>query len=72
MGLFKKTATKPREKEVSTVPTANTLQHEEKGRPEPRDDHEYPSGLKFVLLMTSIFIAMFLVALVCSPSHTPQ
>lgn len=29
-------------------------------------DIEYPSGLKLVLLMSSIFISMFLVALVCS------
>ncbi|THC90526.1 hypothetical protein EYZ11_010010 [Aspergillus tanneri] len=28
------------------------------------DDHKYPSGLRLVLLMISLYVAMFLVALV--------
>lgn len=28
---------------------------------------EYPTGLKLALLMTSIFVGMFLVSLVCQP-----
>ncbi|PWY85816.1 MFS general substrate transporter [Aspergillus sclerotioniger CBS 115572] len=44
------------------------LQGHEKGDiskvpPEPSDEHEYPSGLRLGLLMTSLYIAMFLVAL---------
>lgn len=29
------------------------------------DDHIYPSGLRLALILTSIYIGMFLVALVC-------
>ena len=32
-------------------------------------NYEYPKGLKLVLLMTSIYICMFLVALVRSKQH---
>lgn len=35
---------------------------------EEEDNFVYPSGLKFALLMTSIYITMFLVALVCIKS----
>lgn len=51
------------------------LQEQEKGEVsmaslEPPDGHEYPTGLGFVLLMISLYIAMFLVALVQSKAHT--
>lgn len=50
-------------------------QEQEKGEismtpPEAPDDHEYPTGLRLVLLMISLYIAMFLVALVQSNAHT--
>lgn len=35
--------------------------------PEAPDDHVYPTGAKLTLLMISLYIAMFLVALVVSP-----
>lgn len=41
------------------------LPQEDKKSQGERADHVYPSGLKFVLVMVSIYIAMFLVALVC-------
>ncbi|OKL59349.1 hypothetical protein UA08_05232 [Talaromyces atroroseus] len=34
-----------------------------KASPNTADDHEYPSGLRFALLMVSLYISMFLVAL---------
>lgn len=39
--------------------------------PEPGNDFVYPSGMKLVLLMTSIFIGMFLVALVSGKQPSP-
>jgi hypothetical protein len=53
---------------MSTSST-NHPQEQEKGEismtpPEAPDDHEYPTGLRFALLMISLYIAMFLVALV--------
>jgi hypothetical protein len=39
--------------------------------PEAPDDHEYPMGLRLALLMTSLYIGMFLVVLVqFECSHT--
>lgn len=37
---------------------------EKKTEPSDKSDFVYPSGLRLALLMTSIFISMFLVALV--------
>lgn len=73
MGLFK--SDKPPqlgEKEISMAPPDNPTQQGEKEISDTPDDHEYPSGLRLVLLITSIFIAMFLVALVRPKLHTPQ
>lgn len=40
--------------------------------PDTPDDYEYPSGLRFALLMISLYISMFLVALVGSKLYTPK
>lgn len=39
--------------------------------PSAPDDFVYPTGLRFALLMTSVFVGMFLVALVRSKEQTP-
>jgi len=33
------------------------------------EEIEYPSGMKVALIMVSLYLAMFLVALVCTPNH---
>jgi hypothetical protein len=38
---------------------------------EPEDDFVYTKGLKLALLMLSIFLSMFLVALVCPKPTVP-
>ncbi|TVY41272.1 Efflux pump [Lachnellula occidentalis] len=47
----------------SSAPIASDLEAKEQDIKPVQSDHVYPSGLKLALLMTSIFIGMFLVAL---------
>ena len=71
--LFKNKEKVPQENDVS--PPA-PMDAEPKAKDQDlrlvHSDHVYPSGLKLALLMTSIFVGMFLVALVRSSSRLLQ
>jgi energy-converting hydrogenase Eha subunit A len=43
----------------------STMSQEKPAKDQDKDDIVYPTGLKLALLITSIFIGMFLVSLVC-------
>lgn len=63
MGIFENNRGTQLEGENSIPMQGNPPQQEEKIISDAPDGHEYPSGIKLFLIMASIFVAMFLVAL---------
>lgn len=52
---------------TSTTDNGNTKEHDAL---KPTSDHtEYPTGIKLALLLTSVFVSMFLVSLVSTNFH---
>lgn len=47
------------------APTSRDGEDVEKPAATKEDDAKFPSGLKLILIMISLYLAMFLVALVC-------
>jgi hypothetical protein len=80
--LFKKMGKRPQEEEIAppapmdsnaahcTDPAGEKDTATDESKDPTHTDIVYPSGLKLALLMTSIFVGMFLVALVCSDLKT--
>ncbi len=67
--LFKKHKNQLREDDIGPSAAKDNdgqTYTEQPNEKEPPDNIVYPSGIKLALLMISIFIGMFLVALVCS------
>lgn len=77
MGLFKSDKPPQLGEKYVSMGAPNTPSHQggevSMAPPEPDipDDHEYPTGVRLAAIIASIFIAMFLVALVHSKSQNP-
>lgn len=69
MSLENKESVPQEDGNFSSAPITRDLKANEQHLKPVQSDHVYPSGLKLALLMTSIFVGMFLVALVRSTNR---